>query len=66
VEHQGFVSNEAEFEYWLVSAFESERKRLQERAAAAVRSHEPLLKPHIISGSKVTSITRGKNHPGAK
>ena len=28
------VSNEDEFEHWLASAFESERRRLRERAAA--------------------------------
>jgi hypothetical protein len=33
VEYERPVSNEAEFEYWLVSAFESERKRLREREA---------------------------------
>jgi hypothetical protein len=32
VDHQGPVSNEAEFEHWLVSAFESERKRLRDHA----------------------------------
>jgi hypothetical protein len=33
VDHEGPVSNEAEFEYWLVSAFENERKRLRDYAA---------------------------------
>ena len=58
MEHQGFVSNEAEFEYWLASAFESERKRLRERAAA--RNPQP--KPVAVSDRKVTSIASGKNN----
>ncbi len=43
MEHQGPVSNEAEFEYWLTSAFESERKRLRE--PAPVRDSQPKAAP---------------------
>ncbi len=43
MEHQGPVSNEAEFEYWLTSAFESERKRL--RDPATVRDSQPNVVP---------------------
>lgn len=56
MEEQRPLSNEAEFEYWLVSAFESERKRLRERAP--VRDS----KPTAGSDRKVTSITRGKKN----
>jgi hypothetical protein len=34
VEYKEPVSNEAEFEHWLASAFESERRRLRDRAVA--------------------------------
>jgi hypothetical protein len=34
VEYKEPVSNEAQFEHWLASAFESERRRLRDRAAA--------------------------------
>ena len=56
MEHQGPVSNEAEFEYWLTSAFESERKRLREHAAA--RNLQP--KANVAPDRKVTSITGAK------
>lgn len=41
MEHQGPVSNEAEFEYWLASAFENERMRLRDRAV----TQDPQPKP---------------------
>jgi hypothetical protein len=41
VEHPGPVSNEAEFEYWLASAFESERQRIRDRATAQESHPKP-------------------------
>lgn len=47
MEHQGPVSNEAEFECWLASAFENERERLQnrDRAAAHDAQRDPATGP---------------------
>jgi len=48
VEHRRAVSNEEEFEYWLASAFESERKRLHEGTPG---SH-PNPTPENVSGTE--------------
>lgn len=40
MEHQGPASKEAEFEYWLASAFENERQRLQNRDRAAAHDSQ--------------------------
>lgn len=41
MKHQRPVSNEAEFEHWLASAFESERKRLRDRAEVSDPQPKP-------------------------
>jgi hypothetical protein len=51
VEHQGPVSNEAEFEYWLASAFESERERLR-NPVAAPDSHPKPAADRTAAGEK--------------
>lgn len=52
MEHRRPVSNEEEFDYWLASAFESERKRLHECVAEPTPGSYPNPTPENVSGNE--------------